>query len=217
MTVAPAPDFARGRPRERRTRWPTRNSFVSFAPFVPFARDQQFDALFSMDRQIQSSPPETGSVLPEPARDQGHDFEGGFPVSPAFGAHIRTAKLRLRRWPGRGMGTDEAVPSSTKGLGEGGSSEIRTRVETIDRPRVQPFVAYATKGCTRATGGSWEAGRQESFHAVAVEPVEIPLGKMPRADAFIDGLGLLVPIETCPFHPRATAVVRELDAMPQQR
>src|SRR6185369_859882 len=40
---------------------------------------------------------------------------------------------------------------------------------------------------------------------------------MTRANPLIDLLGLLVPIQTGPFHARAAAFVRELNAMPQQR
>src|SRR6185369_11460279 len=40
---------------------------------------------------------------------------------------------------------------------------------------------------------------------------------MTRANPLIDLLGLLVPIQAGPFHARAAAVVRELNAMPQQR
>src|SRR5437667_4370591 len=40
---------------------------------------------------------------------------------------------------------------------------------------------------------------------------------MAGANPLIDLLGLLVPIETGPFHARAAAVVRELNAMPQKR
>src|SRR2546427_759537 len=40
---------------------------------------------------------------------------------------------------------------------------------------------------------------------------------MARTNPLIDLLGLPVPIQTGPFHARAAAVVRELDAMPQKR
>ena len=59
--------------------------------------------------------------------------------------------------------------------------------------------------------------RQELFHPIAGQPVEIPFRQMTRANPLIDLLGLPIPIEAGPFHARAATVVRELNAMPQKR
>src|SRR5437763_15398128 len=55
------------------------------------------------------------------------------------------------------------------------------------------------------------------FHPIACQSIEMPLGKPARTNPFIDLLGFRVPIQTGPFHPSATAIVGQLDAMPQQR
>src|SRR2546430_309784 len=59
--------------------------------------------------------------------------------------------------------------------------------------------------------------RQKPFHPISCQSIEVPFGKPACANPFIDLLGFRVPIQTGPFHPSATAIVGQLDAMPQQR
>src|SRR6266536_1520937 len=72
-------------------------------------------------------------------------------------------------------------------------------------------------GIRMSAGGPWRAIKEELFHPVAGQPVEVPFRQMARANPLIDLLGLPVPIETGPLHARAAAVVRESNAMAQQR